>query len=75
LEEELMQNNPDWQVGTLYGEPVYHDVRKRGLMPKGYELYAHTNLISGKEAERKYFVRAQGAYFEQLTRRNPEPAE
>lgn len=75
LEEELMQNKPDWKVGTLYGEPVFHDVRKQGLMPKGYELYAHANMISGKEIDRKYFVKAQGAYFEQLTRKNPEPPE
>lgn len=72
LEEELMKDNPDWELGTMFGQPIYHDVKNRGLMPNGYELYAHTNLALGEELAKRYFVRSQGAYFEQITRKNPQ---
>ena len=73
LEEDLMKDNPEWQVGTFYGEPIFYDTRDRGIQPNGYELFAHSNITAGLEIERKYFHKAQGAFFEQLTRKNPKP--
>lgn len=72
LEEDLMKDNPDWEFGTLFGLPIFHDVKKRGIMPHGYELFAHTNLFYGEELSKKYYTRSQGAYFEQITRRNAD---
>ncbi|KAB0800737.1 hypothetical protein PPYR_06476 [Photinus pyralis] len=43
-EEELMKNVPGWEVGTLYGKPVYRNLPKDTLIEPGYvEYYAHAN--------------------------------
>jgi len=40
-ENELMKNVEGWKTGTLWGEPVYHNVRNRWLWPATEEYYAH----------------------------------
>lgn len=72
LEVELMKDYPGWEVGTMFGEPIFFDVKNRGLMPHGQELYAHTDTPYGEELAKKYYVRTQGAYFEQITRKNAQ---
>lgn len=48
LEVELMKDYPGWEVGTMFGEPIFFDVKNRGLMPHGQELYAHTDTPYGE---------------------------
>ncbi|GAB1605026.1 NADH dehydrogenase [ubiquinone] 1 alpha subcomplex subunit 13-like [Argonauta hians] len=40
-ERELMKDVPNWKVGTLYGEPVFHNLRERFLGPSLKEFMAH----------------------------------
>ncbi|CAL1528203.1 unnamed protein product [Lymnaea stagnalis] len=40
-ENELMKNVEGWKTGTLWGEPVYHNVRSRYIKPCMVELIAH----------------------------------
>ena len=42
-EAELMKDYPDWKVGTLFGNPVYHNPREEFHMPNNDELYAHAD--------------------------------
>merc|ERR1712087_10505 len=41
-ENELMKGVEGWTTGTLWGEPVYHNVRSRWLWPSTEEYFAHT---------------------------------
>ena len=40
-ENELMKNVEGWKTGTLWGEPVYHNVRNRWIWPATEEYFAH----------------------------------
>ena len=40
-ENELMKNVEGWKTGTLWGEPVYHNVRSRWIWPATEEYLAH----------------------------------
>ena len=40
-ENELMKDVPGWKTGTLYGQPVYHNVRDRFIEPSHKEFLAH----------------------------------
>jgi NADH dehydrogenase (ubiquinone) 1 alpha subcomplex subunit 13 len=40
-ETELMKDVEGWRVGTLWGEPVYHNIRSRWIEPATEEYYAH----------------------------------
>ncbi|XP_074661961.1 NADH dehydrogenase [ubiquinone] 1 alpha subcomplex subunit 13-like [Tubulanus polymorphus] len=39
-EEKLMADDPNWKVGTLNGEPIFHNVRGRWYDPPLYEYYS-----------------------------------
>lgn len=40
-ENELMKDVPNWKTGTLWGEPVYHNIANRFIMPSSEEFFAH----------------------------------
>lgn len=40
-ESEVMKNVPGWKTGTLWGEPVYHNVRGRFITPNLDEQLLH----------------------------------
>lgn len=42
-ENELMKDVPGWKTGTLYGQPVYHNLRNRFIEPSHKEFLAHIN--------------------------------
>ena len=41
-EAELMKDVPGWKVGTLYGEPVYHNPANKFPVVTPVEYYVHT---------------------------------
>ena len=44
-EADLMKNIPSWEVGTFFGEPVYHSIPKdEYVKPSLEELVAHSNV-------------------------------
>jgi hypothetical protein len=42
-ERELMKDVPGWQVGTLFGEPIYHKQKRQFVMPTVAEDKAFTS--------------------------------
>lgn len=43
-ERELMKNDPDWEVGTYYGEPIYITRPEDEFRePTFQEFYAHAS--------------------------------
>ncbi|XP_076465816.1 NADH dehydrogenase [ubiquinone] 1 alpha subcomplex subunit 13-like [Babylonia areolata] len=40
-ENELMKDVEGWKTGTLWGEPVYNNVRDRWIWPATEEYFAH----------------------------------
>ena len=40
-ETELMKDVVGWKTGTLFGEPVYHNLRDRFIYPSTEEYFAH----------------------------------
>jgi len=40
-ENELMKDVPGWETGTLYGKPVFHNLRDRWTRPVREEIFAH----------------------------------
>ncbi|XP_014783169.1 NADH dehydrogenase [ubiquinone] 1 alpha subcomplex subunit 13 [Octopus bimaculoides] len=40
-EKELMKDVPNWKVGTLNGEPIFHNLRDRFIEPSLKEYLAH----------------------------------
>ena len=43
-EADLMKNIPGWEVGTFFGEPVYHTIPKGDYVePSFQELVAHSD--------------------------------
>ncbi|KAL5004131.1 hypothetical protein ScPMuIL_017587 [Solemya velum] len=40
-EAELMKDVEDWEVGSVNGKPVYHNLRDRFIMPSTEEYFAH----------------------------------
>ncbi|KAF4519448.1 hypothetical protein B566_EDAN008675 [Ephemera danica] len=49
-EAKLMANVPGWEVGTLYGEPIYKSVTSDTLMePHPIEFYVHAPYKSYAE--------------------------
>ncbi|CAG5122419.1 unnamed protein product [Candidula unifasciata] len=40
-ENEVMKNVPGWKTGTLWGEPVYYNVRDRFIKPSHTEQIVH----------------------------------
>lgn len=59
-----MKDNLDWEFGILFGLLIFYDVKKRGIMFYGYELFVYINLFYGEELLKKYYIRLQGVYFE-----------
>ncbi|RUS71958.1 hypothetical protein EGW08_020271 [Elysia chlorotica] len=53
-ENQLMKNVKGWETGTLWGEPVYHNMRSRYIKPSLEELLTHmspseqSDMISDK---------------------------
>ncbi|XP_062591039.1 NADH dehydrogenase [ubiquinone] 1 alpha subcomplex subunit 13-like [Saccostrea cucullata] len=75
LEEELMQDDPDWKTGTIFGVPMFFDTRNRGIMPIGTELYNHTNARAHYLLDRQYHWKAMDTNVEWFSNKNPTPAE
>ncbi|XP_041367915.1 NADH dehydrogenase [ubiquinone] 1 alpha subcomplex subunit 13-like [Gigantopelta aegis] len=42
-ENELMKDVPGWKTGTLWGKPVYHNIRDRYITPATEEFFAHSS--------------------------------
>lgn len=52
-----MKDNLDWEFGILFGLLIFYDVKKRGIMFYGYELFVYINLFYGEELLKKYYIR------------------
>lgn len=52
-----MKDNLDWEFGILFGLFIFYDVKKRGIMFYGYELFVYINLFYGEELLKKYYIR------------------